>query len=65
MDGTVSVSGVGAVASSARIQAEYQAKSIKMQNDTAKDLGASALRLIQASVIPTSSGVGSDLDVSG
>lgn len=65
MDGLVSVSAVGAVASSAQIQASYQAKSLRIQNDVAKDLGASALKLIQASVIPTPAGVGSDLDVSG
>ena len=65
MDGLVSVSGVGAVASSAQIQMAYQAKALRLQNDTAKDLGTSALKLIQASVIPASTGVGTDLDVRG
>ena len=65
MDGLVSLSGVGAVASSIQLQAAYQAKSVKIQNDVAKDLGASALKLIQASVIPVSTGAGNDLDVSG
>lgn len=65
MDVLVSLSGVGAVASSIQLQAAYQAKSIKVQNDVAKDLSASALKLIQASVIPVSTGVGNDLDVSG
>ncbi len=65
MDGTVSVSGVGAVASSTQIQAAYQARMLKKENDVAKDLGASALKLIQASFIPTPTGVGNDLDISG
>lgn len=65
MDGLVSLSGVGAVASSIQLQAAYQAKSLKIQNDVARDLSASALKLIQASVIPVPSGVGNDLDVSG
>ena len=65
MDGLVSVSSVGAVASGTQIQAAYQAKSLKIQNDVARDLGTSALKLIQASVIPASTGVGNDLDVSG
>ena len=65
MDGLVSVSGVGAVASSAQIQAQYQVKAVKLQIDIVKDLGASALKLIQASVIPASSDVGNDLDISG
>ncbi len=63
MDGIVSVAGVGAVASSTQIQAQYQAKAAAKQNDVARDLGANALKLIQASFIPTSTGAGSDLDV--
>jgi hypothetical protein len=63
MDGTVSVGVVGAVASSAQIQASYQVKAAALNNDVAKDLGATALRLIQASFVPTSGEVGSDLDV--
>jgi hypothetical protein len=63
MDGIVSVSGVGAVASSAQIQAEYQAKSAAKQIEVVRDLGASALKLIQASFVTTSNSVGSDLDV--
>jgi hypothetical protein len=65
MDGTVSVSGVGAVASSTQIQTSYQAKMLKMEQDTMKDLGASALKLIQASFVPTPTDVGNDLDISG
>ena len=63
MDGTVSVGGVGAVASSAQIQASYQVKALVKNNNVAKDLGANALKLIQASFVPASNGVGRDLDV--
>lgn len=63
MDGIVSVGGVGAVASSVQIQVAYQAKAAVKQDEVAQDLGANALKLIQASVIPVSTGVGSDLDV--
>lgn len=63
MDGTVSVGGVGAVATSAQIRADYQVKALVKNNNVAKDLGANALKLIQASFVPTSGEVGSDLDV--
>jgi hypothetical protein len=63
MDGIVSVGGVGAVASSAQIQATHQVKAADKANDVAKDLGASALKLIQSSFVPVSSGAGHDLDV--
>ena len=63
MDGIVSVGGVGAIASSAQIQAAHQVKAAVKQQEVASDLGANALRLIQASFIPTPSGVGGDLDV--
>ncbi|MFP6615114.1 MAG: hypothetical protein VCB26_01800 [Candidatus Hydrogenedentota bacterium] len=63
MDGIVSVGGVGAVASSAQIKAAHQAKAVALQDEATQDLGANALKLIQASFIPISTGVGSDLDV--
>jgi hypothetical protein len=63
MDGTVSVGGVGAVASSSQIQAAYQVQTVKNEVEVVQALGANALKLIQASFIPAHTGAGSDLDV--
>lgn len=63
MDGSVSVGGVGAVASSAQIQAAKQVQAVAKTNEVAETLGASALRLIEASFVPVQSGSQNDLDV--
>ena len=63
MDGLVSVGGVGAVASSAQIQATAQVQAVARTKDVTENLGASALKLIQASFVPVDSGSQNDLDV--
>jgi len=51
MDGVASVAGVGAVASRAEIQIEYQTRALKLEKAAVVDLGANALKLIQAAVV--------------
>ena len=63
MDGAVSVGGVGAVANSAQIQAAAKVKAVAKTKEVAENLGASALKLIQASFVPVSTGSQHDLDV--
>lgn len=63
MDGNVSVAGVGAVASNAQIRAAHQVQAVAKAKEVAENLGSSALKLIQASVVPVSSDTGNDLDV--
>ena len=62
MNSVASVAGVGAVASRAEIQIEYQARALKLQKAAVVDLGANALKLIQAAVVNTSEFT-HDLDV--
>ena len=62
MDGVAFVSGVGAVASNAQLQAEHQVLAAVMQKEVISDIGANALKLIQAAVVDTSA-TGHDLDV--
>jgi len=62
MNGLASVSNVGAVASTAQLQAAFQVQALSKQKEVAIDLGTSALKLIQsAAVLPSSTG--HDLDV--
>ena len=63
MDVTASSGSVGAVASQARFQVEYQGRVLKEQLDVIGDLGANALKLIQSAVIENVSAPGHDLDV--
>jgi hypothetical protein len=53
MDSIASVAGVGAVASRAEIQVEHQTRALKLQKTVVIDLGANALKLIQAAVVNT------------
>lgn len=51
MDGTASVSGVGAVVSQAQFQVAREARVLKEQQSVAQDIGSAALRLISAAVV--------------
>ena len=51
MHSVASVADVGAVASRAEIQIEYQTRALKLQKTAVVDLGANALKLIQAAVV--------------
>lgn len=51
MDSIASVGGVGAVASRAEIQVEYQTRAFQLEKAAVVDLGANALKLIQAAVV--------------
>ena len=62
MDGVASISGVGAVASSVQLQAEFQLQALLKQKEVVTDLGNSALKLIQSAVVDASAS-GYDLDV--
>jgi len=62
MNGLASASSVGAVASTAQLQAAFQVQALRRQKEVALDLGTSALKLIQsAAVLPTSTGRGLDI----
>ncbi len=62
MNGLASTSSVGAVASTAQLQAAFQVQALRRQKEVAIDLGTSALKLIQsAAVLPPPTG--NDLDV--
>ena len=62
MDSIASVAVVGAVASRAEIQIEHQARALKLQKTAVVDMGANALKLIQAAVVNTAEFT-HDLDV--
>ena len=62
MDSVASVADVGAVASRAEIQVEYQTRALKLQKAVIVDLGANALKLIRAAVV-NSAEFTHDLDV--
>lgn len=63
MDGTVSLGGVGAVATGAQIQAAASVQAAAKTIEVTENLGASALKLIQASFVPVNTGSQHDLDV--
>lgn len=64
MVGYVSVAGVGAVASSTQIQTAHQVAAVAKTKEVVENLGASTLKLIQASFVPVAPDTGNDLDVS-